>query len=217
MTMSQPSLDRAYAELLQSARVSTPTRAALEARAFADDPNYAPLVLDVTMLATLRSLLDRVIPQAPPCAVDLAARIDQMLARGEGNGWRYASLPQDAAAYPAALRTLDSWAATRYGTSFALSASSHQDELLTNICENRDTPALHPTANYLDASQMRAWFEDVRAEAVRLYILMPRSLAQIGYSGIANGGDGRPKSGFVDVGLDEREDWEPLPLTGGMA
>ena len=58
---------------------------------------------------------------------------------------------------------------------------------------------------------MKLWFEDVRFAAVRLYVAHPATLARIGYSGIAYGGDGPRKSGFVDFGIGRREPWEPLP------
>jgi hypothetical protein len=57
---------------------------------------------------------------------------------------------------------------------------------------------------------MRSWFEDLRADAVKTYMGHPKTLARMGYSGIANGGDGEPKSGFVRVGIGEREAWEPI-------
>ena len=63
----------------------------------------------------------------------------------------------------------------------------------------------------LDSKQMRLWFEDTRSATVRLYVAHPRTLARMGYSGIGYGGDGKPKSGFVRVGANERETWEPLP------
>ncbi len=37
---------------------------------------------------------------------------------------------------------------------------------------------------------MRLWFEDVRAQAARLYVAHPATLARMGYSGIGYGGDG---------------------------
>jgi hypothetical protein len=62
---------------------------------------------------------------------------------------------------------------------------------------------------------LRAWFEDARADAVKLYVAHPDTLARLGYSGIANGGDGMPKSGFVRIGFGERESWEPIAFSDG--
>ena len=47
------------------------------------------------------------VPQPAAGRIDLAARLDRALAAGEGDGWRHASLPPDAEALPAALRTLE--------------------------------------------------------------------------------------------------------------
>ncbi len=218
--MQKPA-DGAYACLLRSSRVSARTREAVEARGRADDPGYVPRVLHGAMLTTLRTLLDRIIPQETPHAIDLAARIDRLLAEGEGNGWRLASLPEDRQAYRAGLGTLDRLAQSVYGTPFVMLKRVQMDELIQDIIDARESGNRGSTGTGngpsgdlpdLDVAQMRAWFEDVRADAVRLYVLTPHSLARMGYSGIANGGDGQPKSGFEQVGLDEREDWEPLPV-----
>ncbi len=45
---------------------------------------------------------------------------------------------------------------------------------------------------------------------MKAYLGHPRTLARIGYSGIANGGDGEPKTGFARIGIGERETWEPV-------
>jgi hypothetical protein len=208
----------AYDDLMASSRVSTPTRQALAEQSRPDDADYVPEVLDAASLATLRAVLGRVIPQSPSQSpsppIDLAARIDRRLARGAGDGWRFAALPADPVAYRCGLHTLDRDATRRFGVPFAQVPAPGQDELLANAAagaggdQNSSPDAGAPSE--LNGAQLRAWFEEVRADAVRLYIAHPRTLARIGYSGIANGGDGLPKSGFVHVGLNEREAWEPL-------
>jgi hypothetical protein len=40
----------------------------------------------------------------------------------------------------------------------------------------------------------------------------PAALARIGYSGIGVGGANTPHQGFVSIGPNQREDWEPLAL-----
>jgi hypothetical protein len=208
-----------YRDLIASSRVSTPTRQALAERAVPDDPGYIPQALDAASLATLRALLGRIIPQTPPHDIDLAARIDQQLARDVGDGWRFAALPSDPVAYRRGLRTLDVQATNHFGAPFARLIASRQDDLLSMAAagdrdgEGKEHPWSQATGmdEELNGSQLRAWFEEVRADAVRLYVAHPNTLARVGYSGIANGGDGLPKSGFVRVGLGEREEWEPLP------
>ncbi len=61
---------------------------------------------------------------------------------------------------------------------------------------------------------MKLWFEDLRGDAVKIYVSHPATLARMGYSGIANGGDGERKQGFVLLAAGEREAWEPEARSG---
>ena len=51
---------------------------------------------------------------------------------------------------------------------------------------------------------------------MKIYVAHPATLARMGYSGVANGGDGARKQGFVLLGAGEREPWEP-EARGGVA
>ncbi|MES3043452.1 alpha/beta hydrolase [Sphingomonas faeni] len=186
-----------YARLIASDRVSARTRATLAERAIADDPDYQPKVVTMQQLETLRALVDRVIPQH---GIDLAARIDTQLATGEGDGWRFAVLPVDADAYRAGLDTLDALT----DGAFAKLEGEDRDALLHKI-EAADWSAAAP----LTPEQMSLWFEDVRADAVRLWLAHPATMARIGYDGFATGGDGIRKQGYALTAADEREGWEP--------
>lgn len=65
----------------------------------------------------------------------------------------------------------------------------------------------------LDAEEMSLWFEDLRGDAVRIYLAHPASLARIGFSGIGAGGDdAETLPGFVRVGIGDPEPWEPSAL-----
>ena len=195
-----------YWRLLRSGRVSARTRDALLARIAPDDA--APAALTPAERGTLRVLMARVLPQPGPVLIDLAAATDRALADGSGegggDGWRHARLPPDLLAYKAGLRSLDMLAG---GAGFAALDAGAQGDLLHRIAASEaDAPAAP-----LDAAQMRLWFEDVRADAVRHYVAHPATLSRIGYSGIGYGGDGEPKAGFVRTLAGERDDWEPAP------
>ena len=212
-TEPAPAIDAAYLALINSNRVGARTRETLLARARPDDPAYRPVAVTVAQLATLRAVIDRVLPQ-PAVAIDLGARIDRLLASGEGDGWRYALLPQDAEAYRSALRTLDEASRASHGRDFAGLDGGGQDDMLERAAAGElgaDVPARH---DLLDARQMQLWFEDLRSDAVRLYVAHPATLARMGYGGIAYGGDAARKPGFVRVGAGEREAWEPVATPG---
>ncbi|MBE7244881.1 MAG: alpha/beta hydrolase [Actinomycetospora chiangmaiensis] len=210
---ASPDVPPDYAALIASERVNGRLRAALDDRAAPDDPAYRPETLDPVELAILRAALGRVMPVPH---LDLAARLDRRLASGEGDGWRFVALPPDAEAYRSALRTLDAAARAARGRPFVALDATEQDGLLT-LCERGELTVPESLGVRLDADRMRFWFEDLRADAVRLWLGHPAGLARIGFSGIGAGGD-RPGEiadglpGFHAVGLDDPETWEPRAL-----
>ncbi|MHB2206904.1 alpha/beta hydrolase [Methylobacterium sp. CM6257] len=212
-TVRAPAVPPAYAALIASDRVNSRLRAALAERAGPDDPGFRPEALDPVELALLRAVLARVLPVPD---LDLAARLDRRLATGAGDGWRFSALPPDANAYRAGLRTLDAGARAAVGKPFVVLDPESQDALLT-LLQRGDLNVPDPLGGRLDADQMRFWFEDLRADAARLWLAHPAALARIGFSGIGAGGD-RPAAiadglpGFREVGLDAPEPWEPRPV-----
>ncbi len=196
--------------LIQSDRVSARTRAALLDRAAPDDTAYQPSAMSADNLVLLRAVLARVLPQGPGPAIDLAARLDAALAGGTGDGWRFADLPPDAEAYRTGLAALDAAAQAGSGRGFAALEDHAQDSLLT-----RAAAGDLATEGGLSGRQMRRWFEDVRAEAVKLYVAYPATMARIGYDGFAYGGDGDRLQGFHALEPGDREAWEPVPAMAG--
>jgi pimeloyl-ACP methyl ester carboxylesterase len=215
---SESAVPQAYAALIASGRVNGRLRGALDGRAAPDDPAYRPKALDPVELAILRAALSRVVPVP---LLDLAARIDRRLASGTGDGWRFSALPPDAEAYRAGLRTLDAAARAARGRPFVTLDPVEQHGLLT-LSARAALTVPGALGGRLDADRMRFWFEDLRADAVRLWLGHPAALARIGFSGIGAGGD-RPGEiaeglpGFCAVGLDAPEDWEPraMPMGAG--
>jgi hypothetical protein len=180
-------------------------RAALAVRALADDPGYTPSVLSNSQLQTLRTVADRVVPQTGR-SIDLAARIDAQLATGRGDGWRFADMPADREAYALALDGL---------AGFGALAEAEQDDRLKRLAAGEFVAGVEPddgprNGPALSAQQMAHWFEDLRADLVRLWLAQPATMARIGFDGFANGGDGPRKQGIERLAADERESWEPL-------
>ena len=204
-----------YRRLIESDRVSTRTRAALLDRASpSGDGPASPVALTPPVLAILRAALRRVLPQDDgSLSIDLARRIDATLAAGGGDGWRHETLPPDRDAMRLGLLTLDAAArAGEGGRPFVVLDGDAQDALLAAIASGEPPPAGPdlPDAPPLDTTQMKIWFEELRALAVRAWVSHPATLARLGHSGIAYGGDGPDKPGFRLIGLGEREDWEPI-------
>ncbi|TXN21273.1 alpha/beta fold hydrolase [Methylobacterium sp. WL9] len=198
----------AYRSLIQSDRVNERLRTALLHRADPDDPDYHPQVLDVQAFALLRALLARIVPQAGPGRIDIAARIDRALASEMGDGWRYVQLPPDAEAYRRGLRTLDAATRAATGCSFLELDGAEQDRMIAAIGEEISG------SDVLPGPAMTLWFEDLRADAVKIYLAHPATLAALGFSGIGAGGDQLVLHGFIAVGLGEREAWEPAARDG---
>ncbi|MCZ2495191.1 alpha/beta fold hydrolase [Xylophilus sp. Kf1] len=191
-----PAVPVEFARLIGSSRVSRRVRAALVARALADDPGYVPAALTPAQLDTLRAVADRVVPQSGP-KIDLAARLDAQLAAGKGDGWRFADMPPDGEACAAALDGLagfDGW------------TPEEQHARLTALEQGEGMVA------GLSGAQMKRWFEDLRSDLVRIWTAHPATMARIGFDGFANGGDGVRKQGFERLGADQREAWEPMVM-----
>ena len=189
-----PAIPTAFVQAIASARTSRRTRAALAVRALADDVDYAPVALSAVQLQTLRTLAEQVIPQTGP-SIDLAARIDAQLAAGKADGWRFADMPSDREAYSTALDAL---------AGFDALPENDRQARLAQLAEGEFKSAV------FSAEQMKSWFEDLRADLVRIWVAHPATMARIGFDGFANGGDGPRKQGFERLAANERETWEPL-------
>lgn len=191
---------------LRSDRVSPPLLALLVRRAERDDPAYEPKSVSPAQFRALRAALEEVIPQDGGEPIDLAARLDAMMAEKDGNGWRYEALPSDPDAYHHGLDALDE-AARAHGTADFAALSPAGRAAILRRAETGDL-----SGGGLDGAQMKLWFEELRSDAVRLYVAHPRTMARLGYGGVRNGHDGGAGfTGFRRIGIGEREDFEPLP------
>ena len=182
---------REYLEFIAGERVAPNTREVLAARIAGPAP--ADGVLTFAQQATLRVLLARVVPQPGTIdqQIDLAGFVMARLASGTGDGWRYDVLPADAQAWREGLDRLRA-------EGFDEMDGPGQDKLLTKMAAEKDTTAAR-------------WFEDVRVEATSAYVAHPATLARLGYSGFGVGGAHTPDRGFVQLGMNSPEPWEPAP------
>lgn len=164
--------------LLASDRVTAPTREALKARL---ERRYgAPQLLTIAQMRTLRAASARLIP-APDLAdaINLAGAFDAALAEGDGDGWRYAAVPQDRALHPLGLDALEAAARRRFGAAFETLGAADQDGLLQAASDGR----LDSGLDGLDAAR---WFEELLCLLVELHYSHPLAQVAIGYDGMAD-------------------------------
>lgn len=191
-----PVVPHATARLIASPRVSARTRGILAVRALPDAPDRQPRALTRPQLDTLRAIARVVVPQPGERPLDIAARVDDQLADGLGDGWRPDGLPADVDAYRAGLDALGAEAA-------------RGDEHLAAVLDAVDAGTYTPTTGGLDSAQLQAWAEDAAVDLAKQWIAHPATMADIDYDGFANGGDGLRKQGFLLLGAGQREAWEP--------
>lgn len=196
---ASPRVPAEWARVIASERTGVEARALLARRALADQQDYAPQALSPAQLATLRSLAEHLVPQPGAGRIDLAARVDADLAAGQGDGWRPAGLPVDKAAYRHGLDAVAAvWPADTAG----------QRAVVERLVKSEPITA---DAD-LSAAELRSWFEDVRADLVRTWVVHPASFARLGYDGFATSGSAPGPAGYVNLAADARDPWEPAEL-----
>ncbi|MCE4283051.1 alpha/beta fold hydrolase [Xanthomonas hortorum pv. vitians] len=193
-----------FIRLLNADRVAPRMRKLLLSR-HAGPPATAQGVLSQHQLELLTAVVARVLDGAGD-AREIARRMDIQLAEGAGDGWRHAALPPDRLAMPLGLDTLDA-----LSNGFAGLPAETQDRWLREVSQS--TAGDDPSAHGLDAAQLAHWFEDVRAEAARIWISLPATMAAMGYDGFAVGGAGIDSAGYQQTAADQQEAWQ-LPAKG---
>ncbi len=186
--------------LLKTDHVSDSTRAVLRARLDRLQVRE-PEFFTENEFAVLRAVCDRLMPQpdrTPP--IDVAGDIDRRLATGATDGWRYDVLPADGEMYRALIGGLDALARQHGVNGFPALDMNTQNEVLARI-QRGDV-----TGEPWDRIPAVRCFEEVLAEVVEIYYGHPLAQEEIGYVGMAD------LPAWTKVGLDERDEREPLPL-----
>lgn len=182
--------------LLNSNRVGPAERARILARHHG--PEQASF-LEEADRATLRTLAQHVLGSSVD-ATDIANRVEVSIQNGQGDGWRFADLPEDAEVWPLALQTLE-----RCCAGFAKSSWDIQAQVLLATAEGTlQVPAGAP----LTGGQMKQWFEDARADLARIWASLPSTWAEMGYDGFAVGGSGVVLQGYGATSADGVEPWQ---------
>ena len=172
--------------LIQRGLVRKPTADVLLAR-LESVPDRKPAALSEAAFATLVALCARLRPHTfRPTAQEIALGIDDRLAAGKGDGWRYDALPGDREAFETGLRAFD--AETK-----GLDGETMDDVI--RALQKGETRTEWP----FSASR---FLEDVLAEVVGLAYSHPSVQSAIDYVGYADA------AGWKAIGPNEREAWE---------
>ena len=124
--------------LLNTEHVSAATRAAVQGRI--DAPaTYAPQLLAPETYALLEAVAARLLPQPdrPDQPIALAPTIDQRLAEGRADGWRYDALPPDRETYRLGLGGIQEIAQSLFKADFLQLQSEQQDAVLQALADGR--------------------------------------------------------------------------------
>jgi len=188
--------------LVETNFVTPATREALKSRLVPDDapppPDSKPRFFDAEAFHILRAASARLIPQADRTRpVDLAGALDERLADGKCDGWRYSQMPPDGEAHRRGLLGLGESAQAMFGIAFHELDASNQDKVLLAV-QRDEAPG--QTWKTLPA---RRFFEELLAELTECYYSDPLTLEEIGYVGFADA------HGWQAIGLNELEAHEP--------
>ncbi|MYW03562.1 gluconate 2-dehydrogenase subunit 3 family protein [Streptomyces sp. SID3343] len=140
-------------------------------------------------------LLDHLLAQWDEPGVPVLHMVDERLADGHTDGWRYADMPEDGRAWRASLAGLDRDARDRHeGSAFVALTRSRQARLIRAIRELGDTPWHTMPAG-------RVWSLWTRYACTAFYA-HPLAWNETGF-----GGPAYPR-GYARTGVDRREAWE---------
>ncbi|MBJ6109059.1 gluconate 2-dehydrogenase subunit 3 family protein [Hymenobacter sp. BT523] len=187
--------------LLGTEHVSEATRAALQERLDAPAA-YAPQLLSTESFALLEAVAARLFPQPdrPEAPIALAPAVDQRLAEGRADGWRYDVLPPDREALRLGLGGIQEIAQSLFQVDFLALAAEQQDAVLQALADGRPPGATWQT---LHAGR---FFEELLAELTEYYYAHPLAQEEIGYVGMAD------LPAWTRIGLNEKEDREVNPM-----
>jgi len=162
-----------------------------------------PRFFSPTEWLTLNAVCDRIMPQPKDRSpVPLAAFVDQKIADGRSDGYRYAEMPPQGLAWRIGLAALDMEANTSHGNDFHRLSPEQQDELLSRVQKGTVTgpgwTGLPP----------KLFFEHrVIPDITHAYYAHPIAWNEIGFGGPAS-----PR-GYVRMGLNRRDPWEAAAST----
>ena len=185
--------------LLDTDAVTPPTREVLQARL--ERAPAPPRFFSEDEMHVLRAVCARLLPQpdrAEP--IELASPMDERLAQGTGNGWRYDALPPDGETYRAGLRGLNESARVLASADFVELNAAQQDAILRDVQRGE---AQGETWQTISAPR---FFEEILAEVTENYYAHPLAQEEIGCVASADA------LGWTRIELNQRETREPQEI-----
>jgi hypothetical protein len=148
---------------------------------------------------TLEAVVSRLLPQPDRRRqpVPIVPWIDEILARNESDGYRFAAMPPLREAWRLGLGGIDEESRLRYARPFSRLAPPEQDEVLGSIQrgEVRSDPWNRlPPRRFFTRQLLRT--------VAGVYYSHPAAWSEIGFGGPAS-----PR-GYVRLGFDQRDPWE---------
>lgn len=188
--------------LLPTAHVSEATRAALQQRL--DAPaDYAPQFFAPETFALLEAVAACLLPQPdrPERPIALAPSVDERLAAGKSDGWRYDALPPDREAYRLGLGGVQETSQALFLNEFTALDAQQQQHVMQAVADGTPPGTIWQT---LDAAR---FFEETLVELTAIYYAHPLAQEEIGYVGMAD------LPAWASIGLNEKDDRE-VPMGG---
>jgi gluconate 2-dehydrogenase gamma chain len=177
--MENTPLSGSVLDLINSDHVTPATRSALLERL------RKPAVTEPTFFSEaefkrFQLVCNQLIPQETEEQIDLAGPIDERLANGTTNGWRYDDLPNDGEAYRLFLTGINQTAEALFDHPFDTITADQRDTVLLAVQQGEATG---PAWQNLPADR---FFEELLAEVTEVYYSHPMAQQQIGYTGMAD-------------------------------
>lgn len=186
-------------DLLPSPHVSAATRAALSQRLAETGAAYEPQFLAPETFRLLEAVAARLFPQPErPVPIPLAPSVDQRLAEGRADGWRYDALPPDREAYRLGLGGIQEIAQSLFKADFEALTTAQQDEAVGALAGG------NPPGQVWQTLPAGRFFEEMLAELTETYYAHPWAQDEIGYVGYAD------LPAWTKIGLNEKEPRETV-------
>lgn len=185
-----------FQELLPTDHVSAATRAALTQRLAATDQAaaYEPQFFAPETYQLLVAVAARLFPQPErPVPIPLASAVDDRLAQGKSDGWRYDALPPDRETYRLGLGGIEQIAQTLFTADFEQLTDAQQDEVIKALATG------NPPGEVWQTLRADRFFEEMLAELTENYYAHPWAQDEIGYTGYAD------LPAWMRIGLNEKE------------